>query len=343
MQITEGQRPAGRARRRWFVALLRVGLGVAALWALRRELHDVRADVLFAQLRSYGWSHVTLAVISTSGSFLMLGVVELLAIRHTDHEAKRRIPVSAALGTGFVANAMSQSVGIALLTGTVVRARAYARYGLDAAALAQVTAFVTLTATIGLLAVGAIALLATSAPVVIGTTAIAVRPLGVLLGCIVLAYLAWSVVGKRDSVGRGRWRLVRPSPGMATGQVVLSVADWLLAGMVLYAFMPATAGLGIAVVLSAYAIAQTLAVASHIPAGAGVFEVAVLTLLTTVRPSVDRAPLVAALVMFRVMYYLVPLVLAIVAAAAAEFARARNKHEHVDDVAHAELWTQRAS
>ncbi len=283
-----------------------------------------------------------MAVISTTGSFLLLGVVELIAIRHADHGMKGRVSVGAALVTGFVANALSQSVGVALLTGAAVRARAYARQGFDAVAIAQVTAVVTITATIGLLAAGAAALLATSAPVVIGTTTIAHRPLGVLLGCIVLAYLAWSIVGKRESVGRGRWRLVRPSPAMATSQIVLSVLDWLLAGLVLYAFMPTLGGLSMAAVLSAYVMAQTVAVTSHIPAGAGVFEVSILALVARALPGVDRAAVVAALVMFRLVYYVVPLVLAIGTAAAVELARVRRGRDPVrnTDESYAQLRAQ---
>ena len=188
--------------------------------------------------------------------------------------------VGAALRTGFVANALSQSVGVSLLTGAAVRARAYARQGFDAVAIAQVTAFVTITATVGLLAAGAAALLATSAPIVIGTTAVAVRPLGAILGSAVLAYLAWSTLGKRESVGRGRWQLVRPSPAVATSQISLSVLDWLCAGMVLLRLHAASGSQRYngSHGLSAYIIAQTVAVTSHIPAGAGVFEVSVLAL-----------------------------------------------------------------
>jgi phosphatidylglycerol lysyltransferase len=339
MKLTEGRQPARGAGSRWLVVLLRIALSVAALWALRRELHDVHADALLAELRAFGWSHVAMAIICTTGSFLLLGVVEVLAIRES--AAGKRVGVGAALRTGFVANALSQSVGIALLTGAAVRARAYARHGLDAVAIAQVTAFVTLTSTIGLLAAGAAALLAVGTPLVIGTTAIAVRPMGVLLACIVLAYFAWSVVGSHDSVGLGRWRLMRPSPAMAATQTLLSVVDWLLAGMVLWAFMPDSPGVTVGATLSAYIIAQTVAVTSHVPAGAGVFELAVLGLITRAVPDVNRSAVVAALVMFRIVYYAIPLILAIAAAAVAELVRARRGRD-ANDVSYTDMRTQRA-
>jgi phosphatidylglycerol lysyltransferase len=307
----------------YIVAALRTVLAIAALWALRRELSGVEIGTLLPYLRAFGWSHVALGLACTAASFLLLGFVELLALRHTDHAAGACVPVRAALGTAFVANALSQSVGVAVLTGAAVRARAYRRYGLDAVAIAQTTAFVAITATVGLLAAGGAALLAAPASVLVADMTIAVHPLGTLLGGIVVAYLAWSIVGRRDSVGFGRWQLSRPSPAMAGSQLVLSTIDWILAGTALFAFMPASPGLTLGVVLGAYMIAQTVAVTSHVPAGAGVFEVIVMALIMGAQPRADRSAVVAALVMFRVIYYLAPLCVAILVASVAELLRSR--------------------
>ena len=343
MHSAQGRRTPRRAGALSFVVpVLRIILAIAAVWALRRELSGVRIDSLMTRVSAYGWRHLAFGAACTAGSFLVLGLVEFLALRHADNASGARIRVRIALGTAFVANAMSQSVGIALLTGAAVRARAYARHGLDAIAVAQVTAFVTITATVGLLAAGAVALLASPSPVMIGRTAIAVRPLGLLLGAGVFAYLAWSIVVRRNSIGVGRWRLVRPSPGLAMSQVVLSTTDWLLAGAVLFAFMPSSLNLDLPTVLGAYVIAQVVAVTSHVPAGAGVFEIVVLSLLMRLLASTDRAAVVAALVMFRVLYYLVPLCIAILGAATVELARVRRSRERRRDVSYAELGTNNA-
>jgi uncharacterized membrane protein YbhN (UPF0104 family) len=321
MSFPEGRRTPQHTRATSFVVpALRVALAIAAFWALRRELSGVDLGTLLSQLRRYGWAHLALGLACMTGSFLILGVVELLALRQS---VRSRVTVQVALITGFVANALSQSIGVALLTGAAVRTRAYARYGLDTIAVAQVTAFVTITATVGLLAAGAVALLSAPAAMTIGETAVTVRPLGMLLAALVVAYLAWSFSMRGDSVGYGRWRLSRPSPGMAVSQMLLSTIDWLLAGTVLFAFMPASPSPTFGLVLGAYMIAQVIAVASHVPAGAGVFDVVVVALLANALPSVDRSGIVAALLLFRVTYYLVPLCGAIVVAAVVELARAK--------------------
>lgn len=303
---------------------MRLGLLVLAGWALRRELAGVQMDELLRQFGGYGWPHATLALAGTVASFLVLGLIETLAIRHAN---TAHIPRRTAMTTAFVANAFSQSIGLALLTGTAVRVRAYARRGVDTAAVARISAFVTLTVTLGLLACGAIAFLASREPVrALGMT-LSVHPLGIVLGLAVLAYFAWSVVAIRDHVGRGRWQLRRPRPRAALAQLLLSSADWLLTGTVLFAVLPSTAGIEYGTLLRAYLVAQTAGMASHVPGGAGVFEAVMLTLLAT-GSATQRVELVAALVMYRVVYYLLPLLAALAVAAVAEL-RPRRVHRTV--------------
>ena len=144
-----------------------------------------------------------------------------------------------------------------------------------------------------------------------------VHPLGVALGLLVLAYLAWSLVATRDQIGRGRWQLRRPRPRAALTQLLLSSADWLLTGTVLFAVLPSTLGIEYGALLRAYLVAQTAGMVRHVPGGAGVFEAVMLTLLAT-GAATQRAGLVAALVMFRVVYYLLPLLVALGVGAVAE-------------------------
>lgn len=266
------------------------------------------------QFGGYGWRHAALALTGTLASFATLGLIELLAVRYAD---ATRVSRRTAMTTAFVAHAFSQSIGLALLTGTAVRLRAYGRRGLDAAAVARISGFVTLTITLGLLACGAGALLASRTPLHVRGVALPVRLVGALLAVVVLAYLGWSIVASREHIGRGRWLLQRPSARVAVGQLALSSADWLLTGTVLFAMLPASAGVDYGSLLRAYLVAQTLAMASHVPGGVGVLEALVLT-LTVTGAGAQRSALIAALVMFRIVYYLAPLAGALVVAGAAE-------------------------
>ncbi|MEP6551524.1 MAG: hypothetical protein ABJB95_10085, partial [Gemmatimonadales bacterium] len=140
---------------------LRVALLSIAILVLRRELDGVGAGDLLASLRSYGFRHVAFGVAFTAASFLALGVFELLALRFVGRRAEQIIPRRTAFATAFVAHAYSQSVGLAILTGTAVRIRSYSRYGLDALDVARLSVFVTATATLGLLTTGGVAFITT--------------------------------------------------------------------------------------------------------------------------------------------------------------------------------------
>ena len=303
--------------KRRFAVLLRSLLSAAALYALWREVHRLRLAPLMSQIAAVGPARIGVALAATAASFALLGVVEVLALRRTAVYGEHEVPVSSAMTTAFVANALSQSVGVAVLTGAAVRVRAYARHGLDAAAVGRVTAFVTITATLGLLAAGSVAIYAAGAGAMGGAASFATRPTALLLAMVVAAYLAWSMLGAAEGVGRGRWRLARPSPALATGQILISALDWLVTGVVLYAFLPAHTGLTFGLVLGAYMIAQTAGVTSHVPAGAGVFEVVAIAVLTHGAPGAPRIGIVVALVLFRLTYYVLPLCAAMVVAVAA--------------------------
>lgn len=312
-----------RRWQRWLLVGLRVALFALAVAVLRHQIASVDGAALWRALRSYGWPRVTLALFCTAASFLTLGVVELLALHYADGRAARKVTRSAALITAFVSHAFSQSVGFALLTGAAVRLRAYLRYGVDAAAVARASAFATVSVMLGLLSLGSVALLGGPSVWRLAHITVSGHPAGVLLATIVLAYMAWSSFGTRAALGSGRWRLPRPSPALAAGQLVLSAFDWLVTGTVLFAVLPAGLPLSYAELLRAYLLAQTVGIASHVPGGAGVFEVVLLALLAPGASATMLGGLAASLVAYRVIYYLLPLCAATTVAAIIEIRRSR--------------------
>lgn len=297
-------------------------LALLAVWALRRELHGLDAHGLMDALRAYGTRHVLLGIAATVASFALLGVMELVALRYA---RRADVPRRTGMATAFVANALSQAIGVALLTGAAVRLRAYRRYAMDASDVARISAFVTLGATLGLMATGAVAFLCSAAPLHLWRVTLPVHPVGALLGAVVLAALAWIVLGTRGSIGRGAWRITKPQPGMALAQAALASLDWVVTGSILYLALPSALAVSFATSLRVYLVAQTVGTLSHVPGGAGVFELLVLALLAPVVAPSLRAGVVAALVMFRALYYLLPLVAACVVSGVAELRGAHHR------------------
>lgn len=287
---------------------LRIGLLALAAWTLRHQLSELQLDELLREFGGYGWRHAALSLAGTAASFVILGLIESLAVVYAD---TARPPARLVFTTAFLANAFSQSVGLALLTGSAVRIRMYARRGVDAAAVARISGFVTVTITLGLLACGAAASLASREPLAIARVVVPVRPLGLGMALLVLGYVIWAAGAGRDRGDRGEWRVRRPGMRVALAQLALSATDWLVTATVLYAVLPPSAGLHYGSMLRVYLVAQTVGMASHVPGGAGVFEAVVLTLAAT-GVATQRTALIAALVMFRAVYYLLPFMCAVV-------------------------------
>ena len=302
---------------------MRVGIALLALVALRRELARVQAADIWAAVTSLGSTAIGYALICAAASFLILALFEVLALRDTagydGGESASNVPNKVAIVTSFVANALSQSIGFAVLTGSAIRMRVYSRYKVSTGAVAHVSAFVTVTATLGLMAAGAVALIQTPAalPARFG---VSLKVFGIALSLPALAYVAWSVIG-RGTIGNKQWSMRPPSTRLAFGQIGLSVVDWLLTGTVLFVLLPAAAGLSYLAFLSIYLIAQTAGVVSHVPAGFGVFEGAFISLLAASDSSMSTSVIAASLVVYRVIYYLIPLVAAIAIAAVADLRR----------------------
>lgn len=318
------QKSANENKARWvsrgWIAV-RIALACLALFALRRELAHVSAAEVLSAIKGFGMLRVLAAVLATAASFLTIGIFEMMALRDTARyeigEPKWRVPARVAIMTAFVSNALSQSIGLAVITGSAIRMRVYPRYRLGAGAVARVSGFVTITATLGLLAAAAVALVESPA-VLPARFGMSLRMFGVALSIPALAYMGWALIGK-GTIGRNGWRMHPPPRRIALAQVTLSVMDWLLTGTVLFILLPASAMIGFAAFLGIYLVAQTAGVVSHVPGGFGVFEGAFITLLTMSNPTLATSVVAGSLVVYRVVYYLLPLAIAMVIAAVVDF------------------------
>jgi phosphatidylglycerol lysyltransferase len=288
---------------------------------LRRELSNVSAAEVLNAIEDFGAIRIVSAIILAAASFLTIGIFELMALRDTARyeigAPKWKVPAGVAIMTSFVANAFSQTIGLAVLTGSAIRMRVYSRYKLGAGAVARISGFVTITATLGLLAAGAVALVESPA-VLPSRFGVSLRMFGFALSIPAVAYIGWALIGK-GTIGRNGWRMHPPSRRLAFVQVSLSVIDWLLTGTVLFVLLPPSATIGYAAFLGIYLVAQTAGVASHVPGGFGVFEGAFISLLIMSDPTLGKGVVAASLVVYRVIYYLLPLAIAMVIAAVADW------------------------
>ena len=285
-------------------------LFVAALEVLRIELRAVTWRELSADVWSTPAARLLLALALTALNYAVLTVYDLLAFAYIG----KRLPVSRIAAASFLAYAISNNVGFAMLSGASVRYRFYTRWGVTADELSRIVFSYSVTFWLGLLALGGLSLAVAPIPEVAGLPA---RGLLVAAGWLLLlvapAYLAATAM-RRAPLRLRQLELPLPTPAIAAGQIIISAIDWALAGAVLYVLLPANAP-GFLTFLGAFLVAILLGMVSHVPGGAGVFEGLMVVLLG---PYLMPGELLPALVVFRVVYYLLPLVVGLVALVADE-------------------------
>src|SRR5689334_2834165 len=211
-------------------AVIPLVLLIAALFVLRREVDALSWPALNAGVRGIPAGRIWAAGLLTFLNFAVLTCFDQLAFRHI---GRRPRAVAVAL-TSFIAYAVSNAVGFALVSGAAVRYRFYSRWGLSSGQIARLVVFYSSTFWLGLLTLGGIALLVAPAPAVRELIpALGLQAVGVALLAIATAYAALPLLNRR-SLTVGPWHFSVPTPAQIAAQFALSTADWLLAASVLW-------------------------------------------------------------------------------------------------------------
>ena len=284
-------------------AVVGLALFVAALVVLRRELSATTWKAIDASVAGTPRSQIFTALGLTALNYLVLTAYDFLAFASIG----RRIAAWRIGVTSFLAYAVANNVGFAMLSGASVRYRFYTRWGLGAEDLSRIIFSYSVTFWLGLLALGGLSLALGPLPKAdVLPGAVLAAPAGWLLFAASIAFVAFTAI-RTEPLRLWRFELPLPPPAVAAAQWVTSSIDWILAGMVLYVLLPS--GAPFFAVLGAFLAAQLIGLVSHVPGGVGVFEGLIVLLL---KPYVSSADLVAPLLLYRAIYYLLPLAVALV-------------------------------
>ena len=303
--------------RRALPAILGLLLFSATLVVLRRELHAVTWHELTSDILSTPPAQILVALLLTVLNYAALTGYDMVAFAYIGNPLSRwRLA-----GASFLAYAVANSVGFAMFSGAAVRYRFYTRWGVSAQELSRIVFSYSVTFWLGLLALGGLSLVASPLPAAHELPAHQlVAPVGWLLLLTSVAYLVVVVV-RREPIHVWKFELPLPSPRIAFAQLGVSALEWALAGAVLYVLLPKS-DLSFLGLLGAFLAAQLLGLASHVPGGVGIFEGLMVILL---KPFLSSAELLPALVVYRLVYYVLPLAVALVALVADEL---RQRREH---------------
>ena len=301
--------------RRAAPAVISLALFFAALYVLRAELRQVTWSQLTRDVVATPPRRLAIALALTVLNYALLTGYDLLAFVYIGtHVARARVALAS-----FVAYAVANNVGFAMLSGTSVRYRFYTRWGITGEELSRIVFFYVTTFWLGLLLIGGVSLATSQLP---NDLRVPGRPFvvvtGWLLVLLVVGYVAATWI-RTTPVRLSRFVVPLPTPRLALAQVAISTCEWVLAGCVLYALLPQGAP-PLLTFLGVFLVAQLLGLASHVPGGVGVFEGLMILLL---QPYVASGALLPPLIVYRAIYYLLPFGVALVVLVADEVSQRR--------------------
>jgi uncharacterized membrane protein YbhN (UPF0104 family) len=291
---------------------LKTVLGIAASvavaslagYVLYRTFQRISIADVIANVHATPTGTLLLAAMCAAGAFSVLAAYEVAVVRYVKHCIGRAKPVLTAL----IAFPLGHAIGQTVLSGSALRYRMYSPAGFSAT---EVGATVLLCGLPYALAFGLLLDLA---------LVFASEPLAPLfrissdwlfaLGCLGLAkdagYLLF-VRLRKAPIKLGGWAVNLPTMRMTALQLAVGVADILFIASVLYVLLPESAQIAFLPFVAVYLASILAGVLSHVPAGLGVLESMLLLLL----PHVPPAELLAAVLLYRVIYEVLPLVVAL--------------------------------
>ncbi len=286
-----------------FGQLFGLALFCLAVYVLYRALRGYSYQDVVAQIKQVSTGRLIWGLVITALSYVWLTFYDTLALKHIKVPLRYdRVMLGSFIGYVFSHNAT-------LLGGVAARYRVYSNWGITAIQTAEVVAFCGMTFWLGFFYIGGILFLIKpiGIPLLSSLPFASVRPLAVIFLILTAAYLACAFLRRRP-VKIIKWHFSVPSPSYAIGQIVLSAADWGLAAGVLYVLIDPAAGVSYWTVLGVFLMAQTAGMVSHVPGGLSVFEVVALHLLS---PPLSAPSVIGTLLIFRVVYFLLPLFVAV--------------------------------
>jgi glycosyltransferase 2 family protein len=308
-QAEGAERPPARRRalrsRPWWPWLKRV-LTVAffALVAalLISEARAVDWSQVFATMRSAPAPVLAGAAALAAMSHLLFSCFDLLGRRYTGHSLPTRI----VMAVNFISYAFNLNLGAAV-GGVAFRFRLYTQLGLKLGVITRVVSLSMLTNWLGYVLLGAVVLLwwplEWSADFRLHGRAL--QLIGLLMLAAVLGYLGVCAFARRRTWGIYGHKVTLPSIRLAALQLLMSCTNWMLMASLLYLLL--LQRVAYHEVLGVLLVAAVAGVITHVPAGLGVLEAVFVALLSG---QVPKEQLLAVLLMYRALYYLVPLIAA---------------------------------
>src|SRR6478609_6725952 len=287
-------------------------IGIAC-YVLYHMLRGIDSNEVVEAIKSTEPRQIALAALFVAAGYFTLTFYDWFAVRAIGH---RHIPYRVNALAAFTSYSIGHNVGASVFTGGAVRYRIYSAWGLDAIEVAKICFIAGLTFWLGNITVlgFGFAYHPQAASHIDQLPLWANRLLGLAALAILASYVAW-VWRTPRVIGRQNWQVQLPSGPLTLLQIVIGIVDLSCCAMAMYVLVPNEPHMQFVDIAVIFITATLLGFASHSPGGLGVFDAAMLVALW----EFDAEELLAGLLIFRLLYYIMPFAVALVVLGIREF------------------------
>lgn len=282
-------------------------IGVSAVllsgYLLYHEVRNISLAELTDSLHAIGAGGWLLAAISTLGAYVALAWYDRIAMAHLG----KKISWWFITLCSFTTYALAHNIGASVFSGALVRYRAYRSKGLTPQEIGILIVFCSLTFTLGTLFAGGVVLILK--PQLLERIAHGAGWVSIAIGTGLLVLIALYVFGAWRQLPAwrlGKWHIEYPRLPIVARQLLAGPLELLCAAAIIYFALPAENNPGYLTILGVFLASFSLALLSHAPGGLGVLELTFLAAL----PELPKVDVLAALIVFRGFYLLLPFALA---------------------------------
>ncbi|UMM64677.1 lysylphosphatidylglycerol synthase domain-containing protein [Aristophania vespae] len=278
----------------------------AAAIVIWRQLKHLSIHDVIASVKALPASSLWAGAGATFLAYAILTFYDGLACR----QVKAKISWLKASFVAFCAYVLSHNLGFAAISGTAVRYRLYRNWGVPGQKIASIVAFCSITYLLGTTGLVGIVLSwqPNTIPILSHYGTWFPRLLGAACFSVLLLYVVLSCWYKKITFFGHETEL--PGWKMALGQISASMADMSATALIIWCLigpLPPETTLTFGSFLGIYLVSYTAGLVANIPGGLGVFDGAMIAALS---PWLPVSHIMATILVFRIMYYLVPLILA---------------------------------
>jgi uncharacterized membrane protein YbhN (UPF0104 family) len=285
---------------------LSVVIIVTAAVVLYRMLRTIDVGEVIQALKATEARDVVLAGLFVAAGYFTLTFYDLFALRTI---GRKDISYTTAALAGFTSYSIGHNIGASAFTGGAVRYRVYSAHGVSAMEVAKICFVAGLTFWLGNATVLGLGIFYApeAASSIDQLPPWFNRILGVIVVLALISYIAW-VWARPRIIGRNNWQVTLPGGPLTLLQIAIGIIDLACCAAAMYLLLPDEPHIGFITLSVVFVSATLLGFASHSPGGLGVFDAAMLVALW----QFDREDLLAGLLLFRLLYYIVPFAIALV-------------------------------